>query len=40
VLADRSLDIAVSWETLSEPDKYRDGCSQQTSGLNTGPPME
>ena len=25
---------------LSEPDKYRGRCSQPTSGLSTGPPVE
>jgi hypothetical protein len=36
-------DIAVSWEALPEPDKYRGGCSQPTTGLwvpNGGSPME
>jgi hypothetical protein len=39
VLADRSLFIAVSWETPPDPDKYRGGCSQPTIGLSTGSPM-
>jgi hypothetical protein len=29
-------DIAVSWETLQVPDKYRGGCAQPTIGLSTG----
>ena len=33
-------DMAVSWEALPEPDKYRGGCSQPTIGLSTGSPME
>jgi hypothetical protein len=32
--------IAVSWETLTVPDKYRGGCSQPTIGLSTESPME
>ena len=28
--------IAVSWETLPEPYKYRGGCLQQTIGQSTG----
>jgi hypothetical protein len=32
--------IAVSWEALPEPDKYRGGCSQPTIGLSSGFPME
>jgi hypothetical protein len=33
-------DIAISWEALPVPDKYRGGCSQSTSRLSTGCPME
>jgi hypothetical protein len=33
-------DIAVSWEALPVPDKYRCGCSQPTIRLSTGSPME
>jgi hypothetical protein len=33
-------DIAVSWEALPVPDKYRSGCSQPSIGLSTGSPME
>jgi hypothetical protein len=33
-------DIAVSWEALTEPDKYRGGCSQPTIGLSTWSPVE
>jgi hypothetical protein len=32
--------IAVSWETLPLPDKYRSRCYQPTIGLNTRSPME
>jgi hypothetical protein len=28
-------DIAVSWEVLPVPDKYRSGCSQPFIGLST-----
>ena len=33
-------DIIVSWEVLSELNKYRGECSQPTIGLSTGSPME
>ena len=33
-------DIAVSWEALAEPDKYRGGCSQPTIGLSMGSPVK
>ena len=33
-------DIAVSWEALPVPDKYRSGCSQPSIGLSTGSPMK
>jgi hypothetical protein len=33
-------DIAVSWEALPEPDKYRGGCSQPSIGLSSQYPME
>jgi hypothetical protein len=29
-------DIAISWEVLPVPDKYRGGGSQPTIGLSTG----
>jgi hypothetical protein len=32
--------MAVSWEALPVPDKYRSGCSEPTNGLSTGSPME
>ena len=32
--------IAVSWEALPVPDKYRGGCSQPSTGLSTGSPLE
>jgi hypothetical protein len=32
-------DIAVSWETLPVPDKYRAGCSQPTIEMSTQFPM-
>ena len=31
-------DMAVSWEALTEPDKYRGGNSQPTFGLSSGVP--
>ena len=34
------LDIAVSWEALPEPDKYRGRCLQSTIVLSTGTAME
>ena len=40
VLVDRSLDMAVSWEALPEPDKYRGGCSQPSIELIMGSPMK
>jgi hypothetical protein len=33
-------DIAVSWESLLVPDKYRSVCSQTSIGLSTGSPMK
>ena len=33
-------DIAVSWEALLVPEKYRSGCSQLSIGWSTGPPMK
>jgi hypothetical protein len=33
-------DIAVSWEALPEPDKYRCRCLQPTIELSTGTPMK
>jgi hypothetical protein len=33
-------DIAVSYEAMPVPGKYRSGCSQSSIGWNTGPPME
>jgi hypothetical protein len=32
--------IAVSWEAMPEPSKYRSECSQPTIGLSTGSPVE
>jgi hypothetical protein len=32
--------MAVSWETLPEPYKYRGRCSQPTIGWSTGSPIE
>jgi hypothetical protein len=32
-------DIIVSWEALPEPYKYRDRCSQTTTGLSMGSPI-
>jgi hypothetical protein len=32
--------IAVSWEALPVPDKYRSGCSQPSIGWSTGTPMK
>ena len=40
LLADKEPDIAVSWEALPEPVKYRCGCLQPTITLSTGIPME
>jgi hypothetical protein len=36
----RDPDIAVSYETLPVPGKYRSGCSQLAIGWIIGPPME
>ena len=33
-------DIAVSYEVMPVPGKYRSGCSQSSIRWNTGPPME
>jgi hypothetical protein len=33
-------DIAVSYEAMPVPGKYRSGCSQSSIRWNTGPPME
>jgi hypothetical protein len=33
-------DIAVSWEALPVPGKYRSGCSQPFTGLSTGSPTK
>jgi hypothetical protein len=33
-------DMAVSWEALPEPDKYRGWCSQPIIGLSAGSMME
>jgi hypothetical protein len=33
-------DIAISWEALPVPDKYRSRCSQPKIGLSIGSPME
>jgi hypothetical protein len=33
-------DIALSYEAMPVPDKYRSGCSQSSIGLNTGPLMK
>jgi len=38
--ADKEPDIAISWEALPEPDKYRGGCSQPIIELRTGSPLE
>jgi hypothetical protein len=32
--------IAVSYEAMPVPGKYRSECSQSSIGWNTGPPME
>ena len=32
--------IAVSYEAMPVPGKYRSGCSQSSIGWNTGPPIE
>jgi hypothetical protein len=34
------LGIAVSYEAMPVPAKYRSGCSQSSIRWNTGPPME
>jgi hypothetical protein len=36
----RDLVIAVSYEAMPVPGKYRSVCSQSSIGLNTGPPMK
>jgi hypothetical protein len=36
----QELDIAVSWEALPVPDKYRRGCSQPSIGWSTGSPVK
>jgi hypothetical protein len=36
----RDPDIAVLYEAMPVPGKYRSGCSQSSIGWNTGPPME
>ena len=33
-------DITVSWEAMTEPEKYKGRCLQPTIGLRTGSPME
>jgi hypothetical protein len=33
-------DIAVSWEALPVPDKYRSGWSQSSIGRSTGSPIK
>jgi hypothetical protein len=33
-------DIAVSWEALLVPGKYRSGCSQSSIGWSTGSPVK
>jgi hypothetical protein len=33
-------DISVSCDAMPAPCKFRSGCSQSSSGWNTGPPME
>jgi hypothetical protein len=33
-------DIAIFYEAIPVPGKYRSGCSQSSIGWNTGPPME
>ena len=33
-------DIAVSWEALPVPDKYRGGCFRPTIGLSMESPLE
>ena len=33
-------DIALSWETMPMPGKYRSGCSHSSIGWNTGPLMK
>ena len=32
--------IAVSYEAIPVPGKYRSGCSRSSIGYNSGPPME
>jgi hypothetical protein len=36
----RDPDIAVLYEGVPVPGKYRSGCSQSSIGWNTGPPVE
>jgi hypothetical protein len=36
----RDPGIAVSYEAMPVPGKYRSGCSQSSIRWNTGPPME
>jgi hypothetical protein len=36
----QEFDIAVSWEALPVPGKYRSGCSQASIGQSTGSPMK
>ena len=38
--AGRGEGIAVSCEAMPVPGKYRNGCSQSSTGWNTGTPME
>jgi hypothetical protein len=33
-------DIALSYEAMPVPGKYRSGCSQSSIGWNTGPTLE
>jgi hypothetical protein len=36
----QDFDIAISWESMPVPGKYRSGCSKSSSGWNTEPPMK
>ena len=36
----RNADLAVSYEAMPVPGKYRNGYSQSSIGWSTGPPME
>jgi hypothetical protein len=38
--AEGTLVIAVSYEAMPVPGKYRSGCSQSSVRWNTGPPMQ